>query len=227
VASAITASVWEDRLLSTSSMIRVPVRCAWVATGNNPALSHEMTRRTIRIRLDARVERPWLRAGFKHEPLGEWMREHRAALVHAALTLIQAWIAAGRPEGPSSMGMFERWARVMGISVAGSRVPGYDRVLHDTAGGKVAGGTGWRLAEPAQTPRSGSPNSGPRNGDKRPAGTIPLVWVTGPPLPAHASGSCWSGCGPGVTVGGRRTERVVRIHQRGVKHEHNSGARDR
>jgi hypothetical protein len=47
--------------------------------------------------------------------------EHRADLVWAALTLGQAWIAAGRPEGTRTLGMFERWAGVLGgiLDVAG------------------------------------------------------------------------------------------------------------
>src|SRR5262249_7363276 len=62
LASAITSyPLWEDRILGVSEIARVPVRCIWIATGNNPALSSEMTRRTVRIRLDAQVDRPWLR----------------------------------------------------------------------------------------------------------------------------------------------------------------------
>ena len=33
---AITAPMWEDRVLGLTQMVRVPVRCVWVATGNNP-----------------------------------------------------------------------------------------------------------------------------------------------------------------------------------------------
>jgi hypothetical protein len=42
-------------------------------------------------------------------------------LCWAALTLVQAWIAAGRPEGRRVLGMFEVWAKVIGgiLDVAG------------------------------------------------------------------------------------------------------------
>ena len=60
LASAITATVWTDRLLGVNQSIQVPVRCLWVATGNNPILSEEMVRRTVRIRLDAKTDRPWM-----------------------------------------------------------------------------------------------------------------------------------------------------------------------
>jgi len=121
VSAAITSTRWEDRLLGVSETIWLPVRCAWVATGNNPALSNEMTRRTVRIRLDARLDRPWLRTGFRHRNLRDWAREHRADLIWAALVMTRAWLAEGRPLGRRHLGMFEGWAEVVGgiLDVAG------------------------------------------------------------------------------------------------------------
>lgn len=126
LASAITSyPLWEDRILGVSEIARVPVRCIWIATGNNPALSSEMTRRTVRIRLDAQVDRPWLREGFRHEDIRGWAVANRGQLVWAILTLIQAWIAAGRPPGRRTLGMFERWAKVMGGILDIAEVPGF------------------------------------------------------------------------------------------------------
>lgn len=124
LSAALTTPIWEDRFLTRSEMVYVPIRCAWICTGNNIALSSEITRRTVRIRMDAKVDRPWERTGFRHE-LPTWVMEHRADLVGAALTLIQAWITAGRPHGARTLGMFESWSRVMGgiLEVAG--VPGF------------------------------------------------------------------------------------------------------
>ena len=95
VAAALTAPFWEDRILGVSEMARLPIRCVWIATGNNPEFSNEMARRIVRIRLDAHVERPWQRGGFRHPDLMTWVRANRARLVSACLTLCQAWIAAG------------------------------------------------------------------------------------------------------------------------------------
>src|SRR5262249_33877092 len=61
LSAALTAEAWTDRLLGRSEMARMPVRCLWLATGNNVALSMELARRTVRLRLDARMDRPWLR----------------------------------------------------------------------------------------------------------------------------------------------------------------------
>jgi len=63
LSAAITGLTWEDRVLGHTEMVHVPVRCAWLATGNNPTLSEEIARRTTRIRLDAKMDRPWLRNG--------------------------------------------------------------------------------------------------------------------------------------------------------------------
>jgi hypothetical protein len=145
LASAITSyPLWEDRILGVSEVARVPVRCIWLSTGNNPALSSEMTRRTIRIRLDARVDRPWLREGFRHRDIRVWVSANRSRLVWAALTLIRAWIVAGRPEGKRTLGMFESWAKVMGgiLDVAG--IPGFLGNLEDFYEKSDAEGSAWR-----------------------------------------------------------------------------------
>lgn len=121
LASAITTDVWSDRLLGTNDLMNVPVRCVWVTTANNPTMTTEIARRSIRIRLDPKIDRPWQRTGFRHPNLVEWADQHRAELIHAALVLIQAWIAAGKPKGTVTLGSFERWAGVMGgiLDIAG------------------------------------------------------------------------------------------------------------
>src|SRR5207244_2518221 len=103
---------------------RLPNRAVWLASGNNTKLSRELIRRTLWCRLDARVDAPWERSEFRHPHLIRWAKENRGALVHAALTLCQAWVAAGRPAGQRTLGMFEGWAEVVGgvLEVAG--VPG-------------------------------------------------------------------------------------------------------
>jgi hypothetical protein len=126
VASVITSTIWEDRVLGKSENVLIPVRCAWIATGNNPALSSEMTRRTIRIRLNAQTDRPWLRSSFRHPNLRRWADEHRGDLAWSALTLARAWIAAGSPDAAgTSLGMFEDWSRVMGGILATVEIPGF------------------------------------------------------------------------------------------------------
>jgi hypothetical protein len=121
VAAALTAPYWEDRVLGKSEMTRFPIRCVWIATGNNPQFSNEIARRMVRIRLDPHEDQPWLREGFRHANLLAWVWQNRGQLVAACLTLGRAWIAAGRPRHQRTIGSFEGWAEVMGgiLEVAG------------------------------------------------------------------------------------------------------------
>ena len=115
VASALTASVWTDRVLGQTKTTSIPVRCVWVATANAPQLSNEMARRTIPIELDPCTDRPWLRAGFKHADLRSWTAKNRSELVWAFLLLVKNWLAAGRPEWSGrNLGSYEHWSSVIG-----------------------------------------------------------------------------------------------------------------
>jgi putative DNA primase/helicase len=126
LASALTATEWEDRLLGKNEIIKMPVRCVWVTTGNNPSMSTEIARRSIRIRLDAGMERPWERKEFKHPNLLGWAKEHRADLVWAAHTLVNSWIAAGMPLfGERTLGSFERWAEIVGGILENAQIPAF------------------------------------------------------------------------------------------------------
>lgn len=115
LAGAITGDRWSDRILGASAMLNLPVRCIWIVTGNNPSMSMEIARRSVRVRLDAGIERGWLREGFRHENLRAWVKEQRGAIIWAALTLISHWIASGKPTLQDRfIGSFESWSGVMG-----------------------------------------------------------------------------------------------------------------
>jgi putative DNA primase/helicase len=125
LASAITCDYYEDRIVGQSDMLLVPVLGLWLGTGNNPELSRELDRRTVRIRLDARMERPELRTGFRYPNLKLFVEENRAVLVWAAHTIIQSWIAAGAPKALKTLGMFETWAGTMGGILAHAGIEGF------------------------------------------------------------------------------------------------------
>lgn len=126
LAAALTSTSWSDRPLGRSETVELPVRCAWVATGNNPTLSTEIARRVVRSRLDPGVDRPWTREGFHHKDLHAWVAAHRAELVWAALTMARAWIAQGQP-APSCkpLGSYERWSHVLGGILETAGIPGF------------------------------------------------------------------------------------------------------
>ena len=123
--SLLTTEAWRNRILGKTEMIVLPNYALWMLTGNNPRLSDELSRRCIRIRIDPKRDGAWLRTGFKHDPIIPWAQEHRGDLVHAALVLVQAWIAAGCPQGQKRLGSFEHWAAVMDGLLATIEVPGF------------------------------------------------------------------------------------------------------
>jgi hypothetical protein len=144
LSSCMTSTVWTDRRLGVNEMVVVPVRCAWCATGNNPPLSNEIARRTIRIRLDAKQDRPWLREGFRHPNLRAWVAEHRGELVWAALTFARAWVAAGQPASREVLGMFDAWAATVGGILEMVCIPGFLSNLTELYDASDAEGAAWR-----------------------------------------------------------------------------------
>jgi Domain of unknown function (DUF3854) len=130
--AALTATEWTDRVLGASQMVRLPLAATWFATGNNIALSEDMARRCLHIRLESPEENPELRSseGFKHPELVLWVRSQRPAIMAAALTILRAYVVAGRPDlGLSAWGSFEGWSRLVRSAIvwAGFADPGETR----------------------------------------------------------------------------------------------------
>ncbi len=132
LAAALTKDRWSDRVLGQSRMVRLPNRAMWLATANNPVLSHEMSRRSVRIRLDADAERPWLRDGFRHPDLVGWVRAHRGQVIGALLELARGWLLAGAPDVGVKLGSYAAWARVIGGVLGRAGIDGFlDDRQHD------------------------------------------------------------------------------------------------
>lgn len=132
--AVLTATTWEDRLLGHSRMVMLPVRCVWVATGNNPNLSHEVARRAVPIRMDAQMDHPWERSRdtFRHPELRRWAIENRGQLVWAALVLVKTWLQSGRPGGSQpNLGSYEGYASVLGGILERGGISGFLTNLAD------------------------------------------------------------------------------------------------
>lgn len=124
LASVLTAEKYQDRILGVSAMGCPPNRTCWLLTANNAAMTLEIARRSVRVRIEPAQERPWERQGFKHWPLKPWVAQHRGEIVHALLTLVQGWVAQGRPAGSRTLGSFEAWAAVIGGILEAAAIPG-------------------------------------------------------------------------------------------------------
>jgi putative DNA primase/helicase len=96
------------RVLGASKNVRIPSASLICATGNNLSIYGDLNRRAIRIRLDAKCERPDERT-FNFDAPGLAMKK-RAELVVAALTIIRAYLSAGAPGKAAPMGSFEDWS---------------------------------------------------------------------------------------------------------------------
>jgi hypothetical protein len=93
----LTAESVECRVLGKSEAPMVRWRAVMVGSGNNLTVAGDTIRRVLLARMETELERPQDRDGFRIPDLRAWVRDNRARLVHAALTILRAFIVAGRP----------------------------------------------------------------------------------------------------------------------------------
>lgn len=122
--SALTSRTHEDRVLGESRSQVAPNRLVIFGSANNPIYLGDTARRTLPIRLESKLENPEERQDFRHPNLLEWCRSERPRLVRAALTLLRAWVVAGRPDmGLPLWGSFEEWSRVVPAALVFAGMP--------------------------------------------------------------------------------------------------------
>ena len=83
------------------------------ATGNNLIFAGDMTRRALLCRMDAGMEHPEGRS-FDLD-LRTWVPANRVRLVAAGLTILRAFVVAGRPglDRLKPFGSFEAWSNLV------------------------------------------------------------------------------------------------------------------
>lgn len=114
--AALTGTAWTDRILGRNeSASTLPLLTIWWATGNNTILAADTARRTLHVRLYTEQERPEERTDFTfREPLRAWASRVRPRLAAAALTILRAYCAAGRPDPKlTPWGSFEAWSAIV------------------------------------------------------------------------------------------------------------------
>ena len=110
----LTSTEYGDRVLSESRNAKLPNVVTIFGTGNNISTFGDTGRRVLKVRLEPEDDRPENRSGFKHDPLLEWTQAERPRLLGAALTLVAAYLRAGRPDvGTTPVGSFEQWSRTV------------------------------------------------------------------------------------------------------------------
>jgi hypothetical protein len=130
--AALTGTAWKDRVLGANRMVEAPLYMTWFATGNNVAVAADTARRICHVRLETPDERPEDRRDFRHPNLLGWVGESRTRLLLAALTILRAYCAAGRPDQDlPAWGSFEGWSALVRSAVVwvGLPDPGETRLL--------------------------------------------------------------------------------------------------
>jgi hypothetical protein len=104
----LTTEEYAGRILGSSvNQPSLPNGALMLFTGNNISLMGDTCRRVLTCRLDARVEHP-SRRSFAFDP-EQFVRARRPRLVHAALTLLRGYQAAGAEPKGRPLGSFEAW----------------------------------------------------------------------------------------------------------------------
>ena len=103
----------DDRLLGTMTNVKLPTCTTFLGTGVNLVVTgRDMVRRVQKCRIDPRMERPEERT-FDYV-LRDYVMQRRAKLVVAALTIMRAYIVAGRPaQNIEPYGGFEEWSAMV------------------------------------------------------------------------------------------------------------------
>jgi Domain of unknown function (DUF3854) len=96
---AITARTVKGRILGRSEMTAdIPMNTIFYADGNNIGIKGDALRRIVPSRLESPEVHPEERKDFKIQgDILAYVREHRGELVVAALTILRAFVVAGRP----------------------------------------------------------------------------------------------------------------------------------
>jgi len=95
----LTSTKWSGRILGVSADYDGPWTAVMANTGNNLNVTEDMTRRSLPSRLVSELERPAERdhSKFKYPNLKRHVQENQPQLLAALLTILRAYVVAGRP----------------------------------------------------------------------------------------------------------------------------------
>ncbi len=104
----LTDDHYSDRMLGVSQMLRLPTNVLVLISGNNFVPRGDLWRRIVTARIDPKAEHAERRS-FALDARRH-CREHRQALIAAALILLRGFIAAGGSRAtPDRLASFEAW----------------------------------------------------------------------------------------------------------------------
>lgn len=110
--SALTSEYMTGRILGVSKTVTVSTRTLFLSSGNNVGPVQDMARRCITINLDPACEVPAARTFKNPDPLS-MLHQRREEYVSYALTIIMAWIVAGRPKSECrTVASYSAWSEL-------------------------------------------------------------------------------------------------------------------
>jgi hypothetical protein len=93
--SALTQEQLTGRILGSTKVATVGTQVLFLSSGNNVEPVQDMARRTVTIALDPKIETPATKV-YVGNPV-KTVRNQREYFVGLVLTIVQAWIVAGKP----------------------------------------------------------------------------------------------------------------------------------
>jgi hypothetical protein len=120
----LTGTTFRERLLGRNEELCLPIRTVFIVTANNATISADLVRRSLHVRLESPEEQPERRASWQHPDVIGHAREHRERLLRDALTILRAYVVAGRPPvGLVPMGSYEAWSAVVRAPLVWAGMP--------------------------------------------------------------------------------------------------------
>ncbi|MFJ4708417.1 bifunctional DNA primase/polymerase [Streptomyces anulatus] len=127
LSAVLTSGVYDGRILGRSRMVALINDVLWVVTGNNMRFGGDNASRSFMVTLDADMERPDLRSGFKLGNLETWLKsaDNRARVVRCLLVLGRAWAMANAPTLRAPMRGYDWWSDAMAGFLHFHGIPGF------------------------------------------------------------------------------------------------------
>lgn len=133
--TALTSENMSGRILGQSKTAEVGTRALFLSSGNNVEPVRDMTRRVVTIKLDPQCETPATRE-FNKNPVAE-VHSKRGEFISAALTIVRAWIVAGRPKTEvKALNSYAEWSELcrqplLWLELADPAASVFETMAHD------------------------------------------------------------------------------------------------
>jgi putative DNA primase/helicase len=121
----LTTMTYTDRILGESRIVTLPIRNNWAVTLNNPVVDPEIFRRSVRSRLNAKMENPEIRNTWRHPHLISYTFANRGPLLSAFVAVAKFGIANPKKGNYPTLGMYESWCAVLAPILAASEYLGF------------------------------------------------------------------------------------------------------